>query len=280
MTSAANLATLSETWTNEVNIEAQQPERLLWDKFASETASGTKQHHFTRLSRLTAQINKGSLENYEIAKVDGDDAPAPIVSVAIQTGIDDFDAVKVNYDARANYTKLIMPALGQGVDAYILSRLQVAVTSPGTAGAPANVAVASLADASWQTIRAAFVTSEFQVKPGMFNAAISPGGELDILGDTNLKNNFWYQNDMIKNGTLPPLYGFQTVTHPNLLVPAASQRRNWFWNINRAKIAKVKDMEMRVDYDFKAGAYLLTARCFFGFAVVDPKGVKYADIND
>jgi len=221
----------------------------------------------------------GKAAGADLTTVNGATAriPARPIDVRAAVLIPDIVQVATNVDTLAVETKRVAAAIWRKLDELAFDKLNAGVDA-------GNISAVSISNALNRAgviaIDKALTINDvpFENRYGI----VSPGGREDIVADTTLSNinDFGNISQAVYGGEYFPVMGFEFCTHTGLSIPSSAQRRNWFFQKDAIALAMTADLTVNIKYIDMKDEWLVAAKLMADFAVVDPKGVVYADIAD
>lgn len=264
---------LTEEFSSLVKPEEAQSESFFKGKVREETGVVGETYHFKRRSHNEAIIGLPRGAAVQTHPSDFADIECKPLMLYHREFIAKYDMLRRTVEYRKGTIKEIQDSLARAYDKVVNDALYAA------SGSLTSLSVTDLNDAGWMAADAAFA-GYTRSKREMY-AMIRKGGRKDTLADTNIKNNFWLNNRIMAEGEMPVIYGFKPTTWDKLTAPTpATNRRCWFWIKDCVGVAQCEGIDVRVDYDEDLVGFKVTGTMFMNAAVIDPTGIRYADIND
>ncbi|WP_374632857.1 phage capsid protein [Ferrovibrio sp.] len=264
------------TWRNEVVHKFSRSGSLLRDTvtvYPGVTGKTIKVH---RVGSVQATVGRPRHAPIPAADVPHDDIDITMLDIYARDYIDSLDMLKTNGEFRKNYTKELMDAVNRQIDQFIINSLNQASTT--------ELSISNKLDSAG-LITAGKALTNANVGHGNRMAAISPGGEEDLLTDTKFTSRDFVRNSWLEKGFGDNVLGFRLTTiapspEGGLPVPAGSQRRNFFYDKRAVALAIGAEPTLTAKFLDQEDAWMIQVKASVGSALVLPEGVFRASIAD
>lgn len=207
-----------------------------------------------------------------------DHTPVTITTKRFSAGAycDRFLSMETNYDDRQETAKSLAMAFDRRVDQFIIDALEASATSKTVA----NNVSGSVDDLTLAALRSAAKQLDQDGVPTEGRTLlVHTNGLHHLLEDTEVTSSDYNTIKALVQGDLNTYYGFDIIklgNRPNeggLTIDGSNDRLNFAFHRDALGALMSRDIEIRVDYDARKGADLITGFVSANAKEIDSKGI-------
>lgn len=188
----------------------------------------------------------------------------------------EFDLARMSWDAKAEYSKIVLQEMLTQYDAYVIAALAATpslnvVTLTSNAGLLNNNNLSVMA----QALNAGDVETEDRTFLARASAI------QNLVADSQIGNNFGIREQVTADGYINRAQGF-TMINRNMLpliTGSPNKKRNFAYHKNVVTVAMFQDIKIQVERVEDKDAWQILGTMYMGAAVTDPARVAACDIN-
>lgn len=267
-------ASFVEKWNKEAHLVFEQQKSKLFDHVKITRDTG-KTYNFPVFDNEEALEGKERHADVTITSQNSSNIPVTANPIYIAYVVDDWDQAQSDVNYRELMNRKAAGAIWRKFDDVIIAALNANTNSEITmpSANTFNYAGAELL-ASTLDLNEVDMNNRYGV--------ISPGAQTDLRNDTTYINNFHFNNDVVEKGVLKDVAGIDYTMSTRLPNggAGATERRVFAFHPTALGVYVSQDFRITVDWDARKQGYLYVASMMVGSAIIDQKGIQFADITN